>query len=90
VPCDTDADCADGDTYESCAQRTAGAFSETAATVYSMTGTPAECLADGLGKAAGAVGGFCIPPTFDATVDAAGDLPGPGAVSLAVEAQLLP
>jgi cysteine-rich repeat protein len=91
VPCTSDADCqADSDEYESCAQRTAGAFSEAASTVFSMTGTPAECLADGLGKAAVAVGGFCIPPTFDATVDAAGDLPGPGAVSLAVEAQLLP
>jgi hypothetical protein len=25
---------------------------------------------------------FCIPPTFDATVDNAGDLPGPGGVAL--------
>jgi len=33
---------------------------------------------------------FCIPPTFNATVDAAADLPGPGAVSLAGTAQLLP
>jgi hypothetical protein len=33
---------------------------------------------------------FCIPPTFDATVDNAGDLPGPGAVALEGEAQVLP
>src|SRR5207249_10137267 len=33
---------------------------------------------------------FCIQPTFNATVDAAGDLPGPGAVSLPGTAQLLP
>ena len=31
-----------------------------------------------------------LPPTFDATIDAAGDLPGPGAVTLEVDAQLLP
>jgi hypothetical protein len=31
---------------------------------------------------------FSIRPTFDATVDAAGDLPGPGAVSLPGTASL--
>ena len=25
---------------------------------------------------------FSIPPTFDATIDGAGDLPGPGAVAI--------
>jgi hypothetical protein len=90
VPCASDADCADGDEYESCAQRTPGAFSRSASTVFTLTGSPAECLADGLAKTATAVGGFCIPPTFDATIDAAGDLPGPGAVTLEVDAQLLP
>jgi hypothetical protein len=90
VPCTSDADCADGDSYESCTQRNPGAFSRAAATVFSLTGSPAECLADGQAKAATAVGGFCIPPTFDGVIDGTGDLPGPGAVSLEVEAQLVP
>jgi hypothetical protein len=90
VPCTSDADCADADSYESCAQRNPGAFSRGTATVFSLTGSPAECLADGQAKTARAVGGFCIPPTFEGTIDAAGDLPGPGAVSLEVEAQLVP
>ena len=33
---------------------------------------------------------FSVAPTFDATVDAAGDLPGPGAVSLPGTATLSP
>ena len=33
---------------------------------------------------------FCIPPSYNSTVDAAGDLPGPGAIALTGEAQLLP
>jgi hypothetical protein len=90
VPCASDAECDGHGEYESCSQRTAGAFSRSASTVFSMTGSPAECLADGQKKTATAVGGFCIPPTFDATIDAAGDLPGPGAVTLEVDAQLVP
>jgi len=40
------------------------------------------------GPAAGAlVSVFSIPPTFDATIDSAGDLPGPGAVALPGTAQ---
>ena len=31
---------------------------------------------------------FCIPPTFDNVVDAAGDLPGPGAVLLIGDAKV--
>jgi hypothetical protein len=34
------------------------------------------------------VSAFCIPPTFDPTVDSAGDLPGPGAAMLQGDAQL--
>jgi hypothetical protein len=33
---------------------------------------------------------FSIPPTFNATIDSAGDLPGPGAVSLPGTAALCP
>jgi len=90
VPCDSDADCNDGDEYESCVQRNPGAFAEAAATSIKMQGTPAECLADGTPKRATTVGTFCIPPTFNPTVDSAGDLPGPGAVSLQADAQLVP
>jgi hypothetical protein len=31
---------------------------------------------------------FSIPPTFDATIDGAGDLPGPGAVAIPGTARL--
>ena len=31
---------------------------------------------------------FCIPPTFNGTVDSTGDLPAPGAVALEGSAQL--
>jgi hypothetical protein len=41
-----------------------------------------------MGRASTLVSIFCIQPTFDATVDAAGDLRGPGAVSLVGTAQL--
>jgi len=54
------------------------------------TGAPAGTLSDGAGHASTLVSIFCIQPTFNATVDAAGDLPGPGAVSLPGTAQLLP
>ena len=33
---------------------------------------------------------FCIPPSYNLLVDSAGDLPGPGAVALFGNAQLLP
>jgi hypothetical protein len=89
VPCASDADCADGDEYESCVQRDPGAFSEAAATRITVTGAPpGTCLGDGNPEATELVSLFCIPPTFDATVDAAGDLPGPGAALLSGEAQL--
>jgi len=84
VACNTDADCqADTDEYESCAQRTSGAFSEAAATRAVVTGTTdGGCLGDGTPHSATLVSIFAVPPTFDSTVDAAGDLPGPGAIVL--------
>ena len=48
----------------------------------SVIGTPAGNTFDGLPHAAKVVGNFCIPPTFDPTVDASGNLPGPGATAL--------
>jgi hypothetical protein len=47
-------------------------------------------MTDGAGHASILASIFCIQPTFNATVDAAGDLPGPGAVTLQGTAQLLP
>jgi len=47
-------------------------------------------LTDGLGHASTLVSRFCIPPTFNPTVDSAGDLPAPGAVALPGTAQLKP
>jgi len=52
--------------------------------------SPAGDVSDGMGHASTLVSIFCIQPTFNATVDAAGDLPGPGAVSLPGTAQLVP
>jgi hypothetical protein len=91
VPCDSNADCADADEYESCAQRTAGAFSRAAATQISVFGSSdGQCLGDGTTHAATLVSVFDIAPTFDSLVDGKFDLPGPGAVLLQGAAQLSP
>ena len=47
-------------------------------------------MIDGAAHASTLVSVFCIPPTFNGAIDAAADLPGPGAVSLPGHAQLLP
>jgi hypothetical protein len=90
VPCDSDADCqADADEYESCVQRYPGGFAEAGSTRISVTGSTDDgCLADGQPHPADLVSIFCYPPTFDATVDAATDLPGPGLVLLQGDMQL--
>lgn len=91
VPCSVDADCDDGDAYESCDQRDPGAFSEAAATQFTVVGAaPGACLADGLPAASTLASAFCVPPTFDATVDAAFNLPGPGALTLQGDMTLVP
>jgi hypothetical protein len=87
-PCSSDAGC--GSAFPDCEQRNNGAFSFGAARTISVTGSPApSCLADGP-TASTLVSVFCIPPTFNATVDNAADLPGPGAVSLPGTSVLLP
>ena len=77
-------------TFESCEQRNNGAFGPAGGANRTITkiGNAMSIL----GGSAGAtlVSVFTIPPTFDATVDAAGDLPGPGAVSLVGTATLCP
>jgi hypothetical protein len=79
VPCNTDADCSSP--YESCTQRTQ----------ITVFGQPdGQCLGDGALHTGTLVSVFDIPPTFDAVVDAAGDLPGPGTAMLQGVAQLTP
>ncbi|TMB55139.1 MAG: hypothetical protein E6J60_07445 [Deltaproteobacteria bacterium] len=90
VSCNTNADCPAA--YPDCQQRNSGAFGPAGggARTITETGSPAPGLSDGMGHPSTLVSIFCIPPTFNATVDSAGDLPAPGAVALSGTAQLLP
>jgi hypothetical protein len=91
VPCNTKADCADADTYETCSQRNPGAFSRAVATQITVFGEPdGLCLGDGALHDTTLVSVFDIPPTFNSIVDGAGDRPGPGTAMLQGESQLLP
>ena len=78
--------------WPDCEQRDPGAFGPGGGGVLTITetGAPGGNLTDGLGHASILVSRFCIGPTFTATVDAAGDLPAPGAVALPGTAQLKP
>jgi hypothetical protein len=76
-------------TFEACEQRDQGAFGPNGGAVRTITeiGAPQAGILGG--PAPGVlVSVFSIPPTFDPTVDAAGNLPGPGAVSLPVTGTL--
>jgi hypothetical protein len=89
-PCNTNADCTDP-LFPDCEQRDNGAFgppSGGSAKTIVGTGSPAGDLTDGASHPAKLVSIFCIPPTFNATVDAAADLPGPGFSALQGNAQL--
>jgi hypothetical protein len=89
-PCTADTDCSQP--YEACAQRNDGAFGPlglTARTI-SETGTPVGDLRDHAQHLGTLVSVFCIPPTFNAPIDVAADLPGPGAVALPGNAQAIP
>jgi len=89
-PCTSDADCTTPN-YASCEQRSPGAFGLGVARTVTENGAPAGAISTG-GPAASATlaSVFCIPPTFNGTIDGFADLPGPGAVSLQGQAQLLP
>jgi hypothetical protein len=70
--------------FETCEQRTGGAFGPGGAsnTTITVVGVPQAGIASG--PAAGTlVGIFSVPPIFNVTFDSAYDLPGPGAVTLA-------
>jgi hypothetical protein len=69
-------------TFESCEQRNNGAFGPAGGANRTIVAIGSATSLLG-GPAPGTlVSVFSIPPTFDSTVDAAGDLPGPGAVAL--------
>ena len=78
--------------WPDCEQRAAGAFGPGRGGAHTIneTGSPGGDLTNGLGHASTLVSRFCIPPTFNPTVDSAGDLPAPGAVALPGTAQLKP
>ena len=69
-------------TFESCEQRNNGAFGPNGGANRTIIAVgSASSILSGSASAT-LVSIFTIPPTFDPTVDSAGDLPGPGAVSL--------
>jgi hypothetical protein len=93
--CTSNADCAAFTTgcagpCTACKQRNPGAFNWGSARTVMETGSPAGDMTDGLPHAATLASVFCIPPSFNNTVDSAADLPAPGAVALPVMTQLLP
>ena len=72
-----------GGTYESCEQHNNGAFGPGGggSATITMFGAASDLLS-GPGEGT-LVSIFSIPPSFEPQLDAAGDLPGPGAVSMA-------
>ena len=70
--------------FATCEQQTQGAFGPAGGAVKTITaiGTPGGDLTDPGASPSTLVSVFCIPPTFNATIAAAANLPGPGAVAL--------
>jgi len=89
IACTSNADCPPA--YPDCQQRSGGAFGPAGGAAHTITetGSPGGCLASG-SQPVTLVGGFCTAPTFNSTIDAAADLPGPGAVSVQGVLQLQP
>jgi hypothetical protein len=69
--------------FETCSQRDQGAFGPNGGAVKTIDvfGSPLTGILGGAVPAT-LVSVFGVPPTFDATVDAAGNLPGPGAATI--------
>ena len=93
--CGDSAECTDGNgTWPNCQQHSPGAFGFGTANTITENGAPAGNLASMTNTthsgSSTLVSLFCVPPTFNTSVDNTGDLPGPGAVSLPGTAQLLP
>jgi hypothetical protein len=88
--CNSDADCTNG-AFTECRQRNSGAFpGGGAARTVTENGSPGGDLTDNAPHAATLATVFCIPPTFNGTIDSSADLPGPGATSLPGTVQLAP
>jgi len=70
--------------YNSCQQRSQGAFGPNGGAVKTITaiGVPAGAIVDGAPHEQTLASLFCIPPTNNPTVDAAADLPGPAGATL--------
>ena len=80
-----------GGTFESCEQRSNGAFGPGGGNNKTIVEIGSPQTGIFFGPAPGTlVSIFSIPLTFDPTVDAVGDLPGPGAVSLPGNGVLCP
>jgi hypothetical protein len=69
-------------TFEGCEQKSNGAFGPSGGANRTIRAIGNAMSLSGGSAAATLVSVFSIRPTFDPTVDAAGDLPGPGAVAL--------
>jgi hypothetical protein len=66
-----------------------GAFGQAATQAIKQNGSPSGDLTDGLPHASTLVSNFCIPPTGSLALDGIADLPGPGSISLAGNAQFV-
>jgi hypothetical protein len=90
VACTADSQCTTAP-FTKCRQRNPGAFGQGPARTIVEAGSPAGvCIDDGAVNPATLVSVFCIPPAFNSTVDAAYDLPGPGAIDITADQQFLP
>jgi hypothetical protein len=86
VACESNADCAQP--FESCEQRSQGAFANGLATEIAATGSAAGALIDFAPHPTTLATVFCIPPVYNAVIDGQADLPGPGALTLPGTIQL--
>src|SRR6185436_9072452 len=64
--------------FETCEQRSNGAFGPNGGANRTITVSGSAMSLLGAPAATTLVGIFSVPPSFDPTVDASGDLPGPG------------
>jgi hypothetical protein len=67
-----------------------GAFHLAAARTIKEQGSPAAGILDGNPHSSILASVFCIPASLSAAINAVGDIPGPGAIGLIGNAQLLP